>query len=64
MGIGEWLILAVALVGIPMGVLSWVAGQRGQSRRFALWGVLSYVGLLVGLLVMLAVPTRHTASRF
>lgn len=58
MGIGEWLIVLVLVMGIPMGTLGWVAGQRGQSRRFALWGLLSYAGLVIGLFVMMAVPKR------
>lgn len=60
MGIGEWAILAILFLAIPMGTLAWVAGQRGQSRRFAMWGLLSYAGLVIGLLVMMAVPRRAT----
>jgi len=58
LGLVEWLILIVIPFGIPMGTLFWLAVQRGQSRRFALWGLLSYLGLIIGILVMLAVPKR------
>jgi len=62
MGIGEYLILALVLVIIPMGVLYRVAHARGQEGRFALWGLLSYAGLVIGLLIMMAMQRGQKDS--
>ncbi|MCC6380860.1 MAG: hypothetical protein IT304_00050 [Dehalococcoidia bacterium] len=42
--------------------LASVASARGQSKWYALWGVLGLFGLAVGLLLMLALPA-HPGSR-
>lgn len=52
------LLLEVACVA----ALAWVAAARGQSRWYALWGLLGLFGLALGLLLMLALPA-HPGSR-
>ena len=39
-----------------------VASARGQSRWFGLWAILGFVGLIAGLLLMLALPTTKPPS--
>lgn len=64
MGIGEWIVLVVFGLVVPIGVLYRVAGARGQSSRYALWGLLSYVGLVIGLLVLIAMPKAERTDSF
>ena len=67
LGIGEVLVIALLVFIVPMGVLFRVASARGQSARFSLWGLLSYAGLIIGLLIMLAMPRstkKGTPSAF
>lgn len=61
-GIGEWMVLVLLVWLIPMGVLYRVANARGQEGRYALWGLLSYAGLIVGILVMMAMPRPQPAT--
>ena len=57
MGPLELLIIVAVVWLLPVFTLYSVAGSRGQSRRYAFWGLLSWLGLIVGLLVMIATPT-------
>ena len=59
MGALELLAIFVVFLFIPMMALRIVARARGQSpNHFMLWGLFSYLGLIVGLLVMIAMPAR------
>lgn len=58
LGVGELLILFLVFNAIPMSTLWRVASARGQPSRYMLWGLLSYAGLVIGLLVLLAMPRR------
>jgi hypothetical protein len=49
----------VMFIGIlPFIVLACVATARGQSMWYMLWGFLSWTGVIIGLLVMIALPQR------
>lgn len=58
----EILIGLVVFLGIPVWTLRYVARSRGQSERFVLWGLLSYLGLVIGILVMIATPQAQQRS--
>lgn len=58
-GIGEYMVGILLVFLIPMGVLYRVAKARGQEGRYGLWGLLSYPGLIIGLLVMMAMPRQQ-----
>lgn len=53
-GLPELLIIVVGWV-IPIVVLTKVASRRAQSRMYGFWGLLGYLGLIIGLLIMIAV---------
>ncbi len=46
---------------VPAIVLWRVAGARGQTRLHILWAILGWMGLIIGLLVMIAMPRRSAA---
>ena len=48
---------------LPMLVLFQVSKARGLTRAHTLWGLLSFLGLIIGLLVMIAMPTRRRRRR-
>lgn len=52
----EILIALVLFIAPPVWTLRYVASRRGASKNFQFWGLLSYVGLVIGLLVMIALP--------
>lgn len=54
-GAAELLIIAIIWL-IPTFTVNSVAGARGQSRRYALRRILGLLGLIIGLLVMIATP--------
>ncbi len=60
MGALELLIIAVVVFGIPMLTLWRVAVARGHGANYALWGLLSWAGLVIGLLVLIATPVKAT----
>ncbi len=51
--LGLWIIFAM-----PIGVLLFVAVVRGHSLWTALWGLLSWPGMVIGLLVLLFATPR------
>ena len=57
LGVPELLIIAIVFA-LPVGVLWKVAVARGQSRAYAFWGILGWLGLIIGLLMMVAMPRR------
>lgn len=56
MGPGELAIIAFVCFVLPMVVLVHVADSRGQSRAYGLWALLGYLGLIIGVLIMMAIP--------
>lgn len=66
---GHGLIMAAAEMAIlvfigfvlPMVVLVHVADSRGQTRAYGLWALLGYVGLILGMLIMMASPRTWAA---
>lgn len=50
--------LGFLVFGAPALALSYVAAARGKSRWFALWGALSYLGMLIGLIMLVATPSK------
>jgi hypothetical protein len=46
------LLKVLFLFALPVAVLMWAARERGQTRWFGVFGVLSLVGLLVGMLII------------
>jgi len=61
LGGAEILVLAILFL-LPMAVLYRVAKARGQSGAYAWWGVLSLLGLVIGLLMLIAMPQRVLGS--
>lgn len=62
MGAPELFILAlwVTIVFLlPFGVLSQVAQSRGQTQKFVLWGLLGWIGLVIGLIGLLRRPRNE-----
>lgn len=47
---------------LPAIILYWVARERGRSSRFAWWGLLAWIGLIVGLLLMLTTAASEEES--
>ncbi len=58
LGAPELLILFLVW-GIPIIVLWRVAVARGQSAIYCLWGLLGLLGLVIGLLIMIAMPSKQ-----
>jgi hypothetical protein len=56
------LLIILLFWGLPCIVLWRVAVARGQSAVYALWGLLGLVGLVIGLLIMIAMPSGPRAS--
>lgn len=52
------LIIILVFFGIPFVVLWKVATARSQSTAYVLWGFLGWLGLIIGLLMMVAMPKR------
>lgn len=57
LGAPELLILFL-FFGIPFIVLGMVASRRGQSMAYMLWGFLGLLGVIIGLLMMMAMPPK------
>jgi len=49
--------LALSAV-VPFVVLGTVASRRGQSMAYMFWGLLGWLGVIIGLLMMMAMPSR------
>jgi uncharacterized membrane protein len=50
-------------IGLPALVLVPLALERGRSAAWGWWALLSYAGLLVGLIALLAMPPATTPLR-
>jgi len=61
LGAAELLILLLGLA-LPFGVLGMVASRRGQSAAYVLWGLLSWLGVIIGLLMMIAMPRKNESQ--
>lgn len=42
----------VFLVAVPAAVLVWAARERGQTRWYGVFGLLSLLGLFIGMLLI------------
>ena len=42
----------------PFGILAWVATNRGRSLAWALLGFLAWLGLIIGLVILLSAPSQ------
>ena len=60
LGVPE-IIIILLFFGVPFIVLWKVAQARGQSAAYTLWGLLGWLGLIIGLLIMMAMPKRGAA---
>lgn len=58
MGLGEFFLIAIVGFLAPMAVLGRVAAARHEPSTWALWGLLSWAGVLIGLLMMIASPRK------
>ena len=47
---------------VPAAALYWVAKQRGRSGWWAWWALLSWLGFLVGILMLVASPRLSKAE--
>ena len=57
------LVAAVALVAVvPFVVLGMVASRRRQSMAYMFWGLLSWLGVIIGLLMMMAMPPKDVSQ--
>ena len=54
--------LIVFWLGAPAGILLLIAHSRRQAYVFALWGLLSWLGLAIGIVHMLSVKRLDQAS--
>ena len=53
------LVVVLSLVAVvPFVVLGTVASRRGQSMAYMFWGLLGWLGVIIGLLMMMAMPSR------
>jgi hypothetical protein len=51
------LVIVLTLVAVlPFVVLGMVASRRGQSMAYMFWGLLGWLGVIIGLLMMMAMP--------
>lgn len=58
-----FLVVLLALVAVvPFVVLGMVASRRGQSMAYMFWGLLGWLGVIIGLLMMMAMAPKD-ASR-
>ncbi len=57
LGAPEVLIVLIVWAA-PIAILVYVANARGRSPWFGAFGILGLIGLVVGLLVLIAVPPR------
>jgi len=56
-----FLILVAALLlvaAVPVVVLGMVASRRVQSMAYMFWGLLGWLGVIIGLLMMMAMPRK------
>lgn len=51
-----WLLFVLVIDTVCALTLIAVADARGHSRIFAFWAVLGFIGLVAGLLLMIALP--------
>jgi hypothetical protein len=51
-------VIVLLVFALPIFILWKVASARGQTHAYALWGILGFVGLIVGLLIMMAMPRK------
>ena len=49
--------------GLASICLLWVARQRGRRGSWAWWGLLGWIGLAIGLVMLLASPNLKEAQR-
>jgi hypothetical protein len=58
MGFGpfEYFWILFVFIGVPMLGLVRIAQKRDQPRSMALFGILSFLGLVIGALIMLSKP--------
>lgn len=53
------LVVVLSLVAVvPFVVLGMVASRRGQSTAYIFWGLLGWLGVIIGLLMMMAMPPK------
>jgi Zn-dependent protease len=53
------LVVVLSLVAVvPFVVLGVVASRRGQSMAYMFWGLLGWLGVIIGLLMMMAMPPQ------
>ncbi len=57
---GAWFLFFLLVDAVCAVTLMAIAEARGQSKLFGFWGLLGFAGLIAGLLIMLALPTRTT----
>ncbi|MCO5201737.1 MAG: hypothetical protein M9925_08575 [Chloroflexi bacterium] len=51
------LVVVLSLVAVvPFVVLGVVASRRGQSMAYMFWGLLGWLGVIIDLLMMMAMP--------
>ncbi len=46
-------LIVVLKIALPIAVLYVVARTRGRSPLFALWGLLSWFGVIIGMVIMI-----------
>lgn len=51
-----WLLFVLIIDTLSALTLIAVADARGHTRMFAVWAVLGFIGLVAGLLLMIALP--------
>ncbi|MCK9517474.1 MAG: hypothetical protein M0R74_00390 [Dehalococcoidia bacterium] len=56
-------VLFVLYVALPFVVLALVAQNRHRSQAFTLWGFLSWLGIIIGPVIMLVAPPGGFANR-
>jgi hypothetical protein len=57
------LIIFALYVLVPFVVLALVARNRRRSQAFALWGFMSWLGMIIGLVILLVTPAGGFANK-
>ncbi len=56
------LVILLSLIAVvPFVVLGMVASHRGQSMAYMFWGLLGWLGVIIGLLMMMAMAPKDVS---